>query len=215
MQVRSGRAARVADFSDLLPTLDQRADRHQQLRRVRIARHQRIAVIDLDHVAVAAGPAGFDNGAVCRSDDQIAAFAVNIHSRMKLIRPPAKGIAAKAEFLVDLAHVRPNCRQIGGIGIFPEQINLISDLGIFGPRRGKRFRAAAVYGVIFGCGNGCFFNNIQLLRLDRRELHLRHGRGIQRFGENRIFDDPRYADAQGRDAGDHEHTDRGEVDQPL
>ena len=43
--------------------------------------------------------------------DIIAAFAVDVHAGMKLIRASAERIAAKAEFVIDLAEMSPHRRQ--------------------------------------------------------------------------------------------------------
>src|SRR4051794_13038474 len=62
VQMRSGRAAGRADPADGLADLDLLADLHFDLRHVTVAGREAIAVIDLDHLAVAAVPAGgFDD----------------------------------------------------------------------------------------------------------------------------------------------------------
>src|ERR1044072_8844902 len=57
VQVRSGRASRRADLADDLSDADRLPDLDVDLRQMRIARREAVAVIDFDHLAVAAVPA--------------------------------------------------------------------------------------------------------------------------------------------------------------
>src|SRR5881394_2908217 len=108
MQMRPRRASGRAYIGDKLTTRDSVADRGIDLGQVAVTRCQAVAVIDLEHIAIAAGPPGLDDRAVRRGDNKVAAFAVDIHSRVKLIRASAKRIAPKAKFVVDLAKMGPH-----------------------------------------------------------------------------------------------------------
>src|SRR5258708_3777039 len=107
------------------------ADPDLDLRQMAVTCRQAVSVVDLDHVAVAAGPTRLDHCAVCRRHDGIAAFAVNVHSGVKLIRTAAKGISAETKFVVDLAEVGPHCRQVSGIGDLADRCYFTVDLRIF------------------------------------------------------------------------------------
>ena len=72
MQVRAGGAAGGADFADLLATLHQIALAHHDLRGMGVARHEVVAVIDVDHVAVLGMKAGENDYAAGGSDDRRA-----------------------------------------------------------------------------------------------------------------------------------------------
>ena len=102
VEVRAGRAAGRADVGEELASGDGVADRNVDLRKVAVACRQAAAVVDLDHVAVAARPTGFEDGAASGCVNLFAALAVNVHARMKLIRASAKRIASKAKFVVEI-----------------------------------------------------------------------------------------------------------------
>src|SRR5687767_1283221 len=70
MQVRPGGAAGGADFADLLAALDQIALAHHDLRGMGVARHQVVAVIDVDHVAVLGMEPGENDDAPGGSHDR-------------------------------------------------------------------------------------------------------------------------------------------------
>src|SRR5689334_6787253 len=57
VQMRPGRASGGADPADDLPDADRLTDLDVDLRQMRVARGKAVAVIDLDHLAVAAVPA--------------------------------------------------------------------------------------------------------------------------------------------------------------
>src|SRR5690606_36952071 len=75
VQVRAGRAARVAQPGDDLPALHGVAHRDQVRRVVRVARDVAVAVIDLDELAVAVPGAGPDDDARRDSHDLAAGAA--------------------------------------------------------------------------------------------------------------------------------------------
>src|SRR3954468_18391377 len=60
--MRPGRAARRADAANDLSDADRLADFHLDCREMCVARRKAIAVIDLDHLAVTAVPAGRRDG---------------------------------------------------------------------------------------------------------------------------------------------------------
>src|SRR3954471_7846246 len=60
--MRPGRAARLADAANDLSDADRLADFHLDCREMCVARRKAIAVIDLDHPAVTAVPAGRRDG---------------------------------------------------------------------------------------------------------------------------------------------------------
>ena len=73
VQVRSGRAARVADLGDALAAPDEITRLDEDLRRVRIARHEAVAVIELEHMAVRAVELGRQHDAASRRLDRRSA----------------------------------------------------------------------------------------------------------------------------------------------
>src|SRR5690349_4622751 len=58
MQVRAGRAAGRADLADDLADTHRLSDSHVDLRQMAITGREPVAVVDLDHIAVAAVAAG-------------------------------------------------------------------------------------------------------------------------------------------------------------
>src|SRR4051812_29124125 len=85
VQVRTGGPAGGTDVSQNCASGDRFADLGLYLGEMAIAAGQPVAMVYLDHVAIAAGHAGFDDRAVCRGDDDIAAFTVDVHSGVELI----------------------------------------------------------------------------------------------------------------------------------
>lgn len=85
MEMRAGRASGRADVTDNLSAINLIADLSIYFRKMSVTRRQTVAVVDLDHVSVTALPAGFRNDAVCRSDDRIAALAVDVQTAVKLV----------------------------------------------------------------------------------------------------------------------------------
>src|SRR4051812_13079577 len=91
---------------------------------------QAVAVIDLDHVAVSTLISRPDDGPVRRSDDVIAALAVDVHSGMKFVSTATEGVTPEAELIVDLAKVRPHGRHICGVRVLEDHGDLAVDLGV-------------------------------------------------------------------------------------
>src|SRR6266568_2651720 len=105
--MRAGRTSGRADAANDLPDLDLLADLHFDLRHVAVARREAVAMVDLDHVAVAAAPArGFDD-AVGGGADRVAGLAAEVEAAMH--RGPAQeGVRPHTEAgrQIDLAHDR-------------------------------------------------------------------------------------------------------------
>src|SRR5262249_23928562 len=78
VQVRSRRAPGRTDLADDLPGLDRLADANGDRRQVAVAGRQSVAVIDVDHAAVAAAPARGGHGAVGGGVHRIAGLAMEI-----------------------------------------------------------------------------------------------------------------------------------------
>ena len=78
VQMRAGRAAGRAELADHLADADLVADRDVDLRQMAVAGRKPVAVIDLDHLAVAAAPAGDGDGAGGGGVDRLADFAAEI-----------------------------------------------------------------------------------------------------------------------------------------
>src|SRR5690242_12099130 len=94
--MRAGRAASRADLADHLTDLDDVADLHVDLREMAVARGQPVAMVDLDHAAIAAAPARRDHLAVGGGADGIAGLSAEIEAGVH--RGPAEeGIGAHAE----------------------------------------------------------------------------------------------------------------------
>src|SRR5688572_11834956 len=96
MQVRAGGAAGGADLADLPAPLHQVALAHHDLRGVRVARHEVVAVIDVDHVAVLGMEAGENHYAAGGGDDRRAVFGDEVDAFVH--RPlPVERVDAPAE----------------------------------------------------------------------------------------------------------------------
>src|SRR5262249_4352903 len=96
VQVRSGRASGRADLADDLPGPDGLADVNVDRRQVAVACRQSVAVIDVDHAAVAAAPARGGHRAVSGGVHHIAGLAVKIEPSMHG-RPAQERVDADAE----------------------------------------------------------------------------------------------------------------------
>src|SRR5437764_14647739 len=96
MEVRTSGPAGRADAAENRACLDILPILHGDAGQVSVARCDPVAVVDLDHLAVAAGPFGRDDMARCRGADQRAVLVAQIdpgmHSRAaeKRIDPDAK-----------------------------------------------------------------------------------------------------------------------------
>src|SRR5262245_15360650 len=84
VQVRSGRAAGLADGADHLPGLHAAADVGVDRRQVRVHRLETDAVVHHHHVAVAAHAAGIDDGAATRGGHRRAAERADVEAGMEL-----------------------------------------------------------------------------------------------------------------------------------
>src|SRR5262245_15422796 len=94
--MRAGGTAGGADLADHLADLHDIADLDVARRQMAVAGGQPVAVVDLDHAAVAALPAGGNDLAVGGGADGIAGGGAEIQARMH--RGPAEeGITAHAE----------------------------------------------------------------------------------------------------------------------
>src|SRR5579864_7535214 len=82
MQMRAGRAPGRTHAADDLADADLVADVDVDLRKVAVAGREAFPVIDLDHLAVAAAPAGRRDGAGRRGVDRIADLAAEIEPGM-------------------------------------------------------------------------------------------------------------------------------------
>src|SRR6185437_11194206 len=96
MQMRSGGAARRADFADHLADLDHVADLDVDLREVAVAGGEPVAMVDFDHAAVAAAPTRIDNLAVGGGAYGITHLRAEIETRMHR-GPSEEGIGTDAE----------------------------------------------------------------------------------------------------------------------
>src|SRR5262245_22758314 len=96
VQVRASRAPGRADLAHDLSALDRLADANVDRREVGVARGEPIVVVDINHPAVAAAPAGGDHCAVAGGAHGIAGLAVEIEPRMHC-RRAQEGINAHAE----------------------------------------------------------------------------------------------------------------------
>src|ERR1051325_7693225 len=107
MQMWSGRASGRSNAADDLADLDLLADLNLDLRQVAVARRKSVAVVDLDHLAVAAAPAGGFHGAVGGGAHRVAGAAAEVETGVH--RRPAEeriGPHAEAGRQVDLAEDR-------------------------------------------------------------------------------------------------------------
>src|SRR5688500_16174082 len=100
MKMRPRRAADRPDVRDDLASRDRVANIDLDLRQMSVTRFQSVAMIDLDHVSVAAFPSGFGYDTARRCNDLVTALAVDIHSGMKLIGSSAERASAKAKLVV-------------------------------------------------------------------------------------------------------------------
>src|SRR5437879_4551811 len=96
MQMRTGRAAGGADLADGLADRDALADLDVDLRHMTVAGRKSVAMVDFDHVAVAAIPAGSGDGAVGGDAHRIAFVTAQIDAGMDR-RSPHERVHAHAE----------------------------------------------------------------------------------------------------------------------
>src|SRR5262245_29559263 len=80
VEMRAGRTSGRADAADDLADLDRLADLDVDCRQVAIAGREPVAVVDLDHLAVAAVPAGGGDRAVRRGAHRIAGVAAHVET---------------------------------------------------------------------------------------------------------------------------------------
>src|SRR5262245_13449011 len=80
VQMRSGGAAGRADLADDLAGLDRMADLGVDAGEVAVARRDAVAVVDLDHLAVAALPAGECHRAVRGCAHRVAGLAAHVEA---------------------------------------------------------------------------------------------------------------------------------------
>ena len=104
VQMRAGGAAGRADAADDVADLDVLADAHVDRRQMAVAGRELVAVVDLDHLAVAAVPAGGDDGAGGGGAHRIAGVAAHVHAGVHR-RTTEERIGAHAErgAYIDLA----------------------------------------------------------------------------------------------------------------
>src|SRR3989442_13180625 len=96
MQVWTGRAAGIAREGDTAAALQDLAFLHEQLGKVRVPRHQVVAVIDVDDIAVLRVEAGELHHARCRGDDRRAGIGEEVDAFVQ--RPlPGERVDALAE----------------------------------------------------------------------------------------------------------------------
>ena len=86
VQVRPGRSSARADHGDAIAGNDDLAGSHQQLRGVRVARRQAVAVIDLDHPAEVALEAGEGDDAAGRREDRRAGARREVEAGVEGVR---------------------------------------------------------------------------------------------------------------------------------
>src|ERR1700687_1285084 len=79
VQMRAGGAGGEADLADGLRDVDRLAAPPADFRQMAVTGGQAMAVVDLDHIAVAALPAGDGHAAVGGGAHRIAALAAQIH----------------------------------------------------------------------------------------------------------------------------------------
>src|SRR5580692_5640042 len=96
MQMGSGGTSGRADFADHLTDLDDVADLDVDLRQMAVASREPVAMVDLDHAAIAAAPARIDHLAIGGGAHGIAHLGAEIETRMHRW-PAEEGIAANAE----------------------------------------------------------------------------------------------------------------------
>src|ERR1700722_20506783 len=82
MQMRAGGAPGRADPADPLPDANALADANVDLRQMTVAGGKAVAVIDLDHLAVAAAPAGRRHRSRRRGVGRLAVAAAELDTRV-------------------------------------------------------------------------------------------------------------------------------------
>src|SRR6185312_273538 len=78
MQMRPGRTPCRAEAADRLPDVNLLPDRHVDFREVTVSRRETVAVIDLDHLAVAAAPGGDSYGSGRGGVNLVAGVAAEV-----------------------------------------------------------------------------------------------------------------------------------------
>ena len=148
MKVRAGGAAGGADEAHKLAAGYLIAYLHVDAGKVAVAGDEAVSVVELDHIAVAALPACLGDGAACRCDHQIAAFAVDVHPGMEFVCAAAERVTAEAELIIDFAGMRPDGRDVCRIASGLDQPKLFFDRDVLGIHAVRIYRAAAVDGEI-------------------------------------------------------------------
>ena len=122
VEVRPGRAAGRADLADRGPGVDRGALGRLDPAQVRVARHHAAAMVDLDHVAVAAHPPAERHDPGAGRHDRGARLAPEVGASVKAARVADRIIApAKARRLGAGHRLEHQHRQIGGLAIGPGQ----------------------------------------------------------------------------------------------
>src|SRR5579872_4063055 len=96
VQMNRGHAAGGADETERLVQGDGRADLDEDPAEVGVARGEAVAVVDLDHVAVVAVPAGIAHDTVGRGENLGRSVSAQVDALMEG-SAAAEGIEAKAE----------------------------------------------------------------------------------------------------------------------
>src|SRR5690606_24368117 len=112
MHVGAGGTTGRAGLGDLLADADQVADLHRIARVVRVTGDVAVAVVDLDHVAVAAAHAGETDHAVGHGHHRVAGAGVEIDALVELAAA-AEGIGAAAVAGGDVAVGHRRARRHG------------------------------------------------------------------------------------------------------
>src|SRR5947209_2690090 len=94
VKVRPRRASGRADLTQLLAALQLLSDRDFDFRQVAVARRQAVAVVNDDHLPVAALPAGLLGRPVCGGDDGRTGRGGDVLAGMKLTLASAERVAA-------------------------------------------------------------------------------------------------------------------------
>ena len=85
--------ARRTHISDKLPALDVLPSANDNLRGVTVARHDTVAVINVNHVTITARiPTRVIDNTVSRRDNRSAHIVSNIHAGMKICAAPTQAI---------------------------------------------------------------------------------------------------------------------------
>src|ERR1044072_2923143 len=103
MGVRAGGAPGGPDPAQLLAAAYLIADRNIDPGKVAVAAGDAVAVIDLDHIAIAALASGLEDRAASGRIGDLALLAIDVHPGMELITAGAERVAAKTEFIIYLA----------------------------------------------------------------------------------------------------------------